>query len=131
MGSDLEAEGWVQSIPFPQLLPQYPNPCPTPHHAQRGRGALQQARHVPTSKGREQLNWMKDQSPIPPAPDPCPGKKLKIYLPWEKAGDPPTASPSFLWKQGMEPASPTQPLGSAQPLPGSTKACVPSDQQTP
>lgn len=32
---------------------------------------------------------MKDQSPIPPAPDPCPGKKLKIYLPWEKAGDPP------------------------------------------
>lgn len=88
MGLDLGVEKDGPPIsPFPSFflkpLPQHR------YHAQRGSGAIEQGKYVPTSKGREQWNRRRGQSPTRSAPDPCPGGKLKIYFPWEKANDPP------------------------------------------
>lgn len=88
MGPDLGVEKDGPPVsPFPSFflkpLPQHP------YHAQRGSGAIEQGKYVPTSKGREQWNRRRGQSPTPSAPDPCPAGKLKIYFPWEKANDPP------------------------------------------
>ena len=88
MGPDLGVEKDGPPVsPFPSFflkpLPQHR------YHAQRGSGAIEQGKYVPTSKGREQWNRRRGQSPTPSAPDPCPAGKLKIYFPWEKANDPP------------------------------------------
>lgn len=49
--------------------------------AQRGCGATQQSKDVPTNKTRQQLICKRDQSPTPQALTLVQGRKLKIYFP--------------------------------------------------
>lgn len=55
MGPDLEEEGWAHSILVSQLLLECPNTCPPSPFSKRLWNNTQD-RHVPTGKGREQLN---------------------------------------------------------------------------
>lgn len=107
MGPDLGMEKvWAHSIPFPQLLLEARPPKHTPCTERLwGNSAGQTCAH---QQGQGAAELEEGPEPHLLAPDPCPGGKLKIYLLWEKANDPPHPHTSPL-EAGA---------GASQPSPG-------------